>query len=54
MNQPIGLSNKQSTESIKVEHAVIEGDVRIRDDRGTPAYLADDMQHRADDLTVED
>ena len=43
MNQPVGLSNKQSTEAIKVEHALIEGDVRIRDDRGTPAKLADDM-----------
>ncbi len=55
MNQPIGLSNKQSSESIKVEHAVIEGDVRIRDDRGTPAYLADGTPgNLADDLTVEE
>ena len=43
LNQPIGLSNKQSSEGIKVEHAVVERDVRIRDDRGTPLVPADDM-----------
>ena len=43
MNQPVGLSNKQNTESIKVEHALIEQNVRIRDERGTPGKLSDDM-----------
>ncbi len=43
MNQPVGLSNRQNNESVKVEHALIEGDVRIRDERGTPRNLADDM-----------
>jgi hypothetical protein len=44
MNQPIGLANKQTGEGIKVKHAYIEGDVRIRDDKGTPTVLADDMR----------
>ncbi len=43
MNQPIGLSKKESTEAIKVEHALIEQNVRIRDERGTPGKLSDDM-----------
>ena len=43
LNQPIGLGNKQTSEGVKVLHAHIEGDVRIRDDRGTPVVLTDDM-----------
>ena len=43
LNQPIALSSKQNTEGLKVKHAHIERDVRIRDDRGTPLLLADDM-----------
>ncbi len=43
LNQPIGISNKQGSEAIKVEHAVVERDVRIRDDRGTPLDPADDL-----------
>jgi hypothetical protein len=43
LNQPVGLSNKQSNESIKVEHALIEQNVRMRDERGTPRKLSDDM-----------
>ena len=43
MNQPIALSNKQSSEGLKLKHAHIERDVRIRDDRGTPSITADDM-----------
>jgi hypothetical protein len=43
LNQPIGISNKPNSEGIKVEHALVEGDVRIRDDHGTPLVLADDM-----------
>jgi hypothetical protein len=42
LNQPL-LLGKQSSESAKVEHAYIEGDVRIRDDRGTPDDVADDL-----------
>ena len=36
MNQPVGLSSRQGSESMKIMHALIEGNVRIRDDRGTP------------------
>jgi hypothetical protein len=43
MNQPLGLSNKQGADAMKILHALIEGDVRIRDDRGTPATPSDDM-----------
>ena len=43
LNQPIALSSKQNTEGLKVKHAHIERNVRIRDDRGTPLLLADDM-----------
>ena len=43
LNQPLGISSKQNSEGIKVEHALFEGDVRIRDNRGTPATQADDL-----------
>ena len=43
MNQPVGLSSGRASEAVKIMHALIEGDVRIRDDRGTPMVLADDM-----------
>ena len=43
MNQPVGLSSKQGSEATKILHAEIEGDVRIRDDRGTPNDPSDDM-----------
>ncbi|MHB1557816.1 MAG: LptA/OstA family protein [Isosphaeraceae bacterium] len=43
LNQPIALSSKSSGDGIKVLHAHFEGDVRIRDDRGTPADPADDL-----------
>jgi hypothetical protein len=42
MNRPIGLGGKDS-EGTKVEHAYIEGDVRIRDDRATPSIVLDDL-----------
>ncbi len=43
LNQPIALSSKTSGDGIKVVHAHFEGDVRIRDDRGTPTDPADDL-----------
>lgn len=43
LNQAIALSSKTSGDGIKVVHAHFEGDVRIRDDRGTPADPADDL-----------
>ena len=44
LNQPIGLSSsKQQATPLQVVHAKIEGDVRIRDDKGTPATLEDDL-----------
>ncbi|MGP0066005.1 MAG: hypothetical protein ACLQGP_20695 [Isosphaeraceae bacterium] len=47
MNQPVGLSSsRQGTEPMKILHALIEGDVRIRDDRGTPMNPSDDMNIR--------
>lgn len=45
LNQPLGLSGKQqNSEGIKVEHALFEGDVWIRDNRGTPEDKADDLK----------
>ena len=42
LNQPIAITSKTS-EAIKVEHAVIERNVWIHDDRGTPGVIPDDM-----------
>src|SRR5262249_32494706 len=43
MNQALVLRSSSNTEALKVKHARIEEDVRIRDDRGTPRDFADDM-----------
>lgn len=43
LNQSIALSSKSNTEGVKVLHAHLEDDVRIRDDRGTPADPVDDL-----------
>lgn len=52
LNQPIGLGNKPGSDGIKVEHALLEGNVRIRDDRGTPSDKSDDM--RVEQMTYVD
>lgn len=43
LSQPISLSSKQGNDAMKVTHALIEGNVCIRDDHGTPMNLSDDM-----------
>ena len=43
LSQPLGLSSRQGGDATRITHALIEGDVRIRDDHGTPAKLFDDM-----------
>ena len=44
LNQPTGINTKQSSGGIKVEHALLEGNVWIRDDHGTPETQADDLR----------
>ncbi len=43
LNQPLGLINNKEATPLQVVHARVEGDVRIRDDKGTPAVLEDDL-----------
>ena len=43
MNQPVGLSSKPGSDAMKILRALIEGNVRIRDDRATPTVPSDDM-----------
>ena len=42
LSQPLGLSSKQGNDAMRIVHALIEGDVRIRDNHGTPSNPLDD------------
>jgi hypothetical protein len=42
LSQPLSLGGKQGGDAMKITHALIEGNVLIRDDHGTPGNLFDD------------
>ncbi|QEH32040.1 hypothetical protein OJF2_05090 [Aquisphaera giovannonii] len=43
LSQPLGLNPKSDSEPLVVKFARLEGNVFIRDDKGTPENLADDL-----------